>query len=380
MKKNKKILAIIPILFMFALCAQARSSGEYENEIKTKNSSLSQIKDTLNQKKNEKDLIKKEEDALRKELKRIQNQLDVAEKKMLVLEKKILIAQANLRYAERQVYKASKEKIMWGSSLKSAALVWQEEFLALKPLFNKVSSEEVTLYQLAKDKFELIGASNREEKYQQTCLQWQSAKTALAVLKDEQQATLDQIAITKKQRQDILNTTVGKRIEAEEEIKRLTQSAKDLEVLISKLDNARRASARKNKETLKTAKAYATLPWPISGSVVVKFGKNKHPQLDTYIISNGIKIKSKNGVSVKAVSNGQVMFAGEFRAYGKMIVVDNGGSIYTIYGGLDSIEVQEGSKVKSGQEIGLLKNSNPILYFEIRLDNRPQDPMLWLKQ
>jgi len=380
MKINKKLLAILSVLFTFAFYAQAKSSGEYENEIKNKNSSLSQINDSINQKKNEKEIIKKEENTLRKELKRIQKQLDVSARKMEVLNKKIVTAQANLIQSERQVDQASKEKIMWSSSLKSTALFWQKEFFTTKTLFKQVASQEVVLSQLSKDKSEFVGASNREEKYQQTCLQWQSAKITLAALKEEQQAALDQIAITKKQRQDILSTTTGKRIEAEEEIKRLTQSAKELEALISKLDNARRASARKNRETLKTAKAYASLPWPVYGSVVVKFGKNKHPQLDTYIISNGIKIKSKNGVSVKAVANGQVMFAGEFRAYGKMMVVDNGGSLYTIYGGFDSISVEEGSNIKGAQEIGLLKKSDPILYFEVRLDNKPQDPMLWLKQ
>ncbi|MCK9582034.1 MAG: peptidoglycan DD-metalloendopeptidase family protein [Endomicrobiales bacterium] len=380
MKKNKKLLAIFTLLVTFALCAQVRSSGEYDDEIKNKNSSLSQIKDTINQKKSEQKIIKKEEDVLRKELKRIQKQFDASAKKIFVLNRKIVIAQANLRQAESQVNQASQEKAMWGSSLNSAALFWQENFFTPKTLFKQIASQEVVLSQLAKDKSELVGASIREKKYQQTCLQWQSAKKTLAVLKEEQQGTLDQIEITKKQRQEILSTTTGKRIEAEEEIKRLTQSSKELESLISKLDNARRASAKKNKEVLKVAKAYALLPWPISGSIVVKFGKNKHPQLDTYIISNGIKIKSKNDILVKAVANGQVMFAGEFRAYGKMIVVDNGGSLYTIYGGFDSISVQEGSKVKGAQEIGLLKKSDPILYFEVRLDNKPQDPVLWLKQ
>jgi len=380
MKKNNKLLAILVLLVIFALYAQAKSSGEYDDEIKNKNSSLSQIKDFLKQKKSEKEIIKKEENALRKELEKIQKRLDASTKKIFVLNKKIVSAKANLVQAGNQLNQASQEKAMWGSSLNSHALLWQENFFTPKTLFKQVASQEVMLSQLAKDKSEFVGASIREGKYQQACLQWQSAKTALATLKQEQQATLDQIEITKKQRQEILSTTTGKRIEAEEEIKRLTQSAKELESLISKLDRARRESAKKNKETLKTAKAYASLPWPISGSVVVKFGKNKHPQLDTYIISNGIKIKSKNDISVKAVASGQVMFAGEFRAYGKMIVVDNGGSLYTIYGGFDSISVQEGSKVKSVQEIGLLKENDPTLYFEIRLDNKPQNPVLWLKQ
>ena len=380
MKIFNKILCVFTLLSVFVVYVNAKAASSYESEILNKSSSLSQIKDIIKQKKSEKEIIKEEEFVLKKELKKIKNQIEVAEKNILKLSSKIVTAQSNLLQASFQVEKASKDKNMWGSSLNSAALYWQEEYFIAKPFFEKTVSEEVVISQLIKDKLEFVNAGLRADKYKQAFLKWQSAKAALAFLKEEQQVELLNIANTKKQRQELLNTTTGRRIEAEEEIKRLTQSAKELELLISKLDNARRASAEKSRVTVKVAKAYASLPWPIYGSVVVKFGKNKHPQLDTYIISNGIKIKPKTDISVKSVSNGQVVFAGEFRAYGKMVIVDNEGSLYTIYGGFDLINVKEGVKLKTGEEIGLLNKNEPTLYFEVRLDNKPQDPLLWLKQ
>ncbi len=83
--------------------------------------------------------------------------------------------------------------------------------------------------------------------------------------------------------------------------------------------------------------------------------------------------------NVKAVSRGEVLFSGEFRSYGQMIVIDHGGGFYTIYGQLSELYVQEGQKVQEAAVIGKLGADQPILYFEVRSENKVEDPELWLK-
>ncbi|MFN3966903.1 MAG: murein hydrolase activator EnvC family protein, partial [Endomicrobiia bacterium] len=102
--------------------------------------------------------------------------------------------------------------------------------------------------------------------------------------------------------------------------------------------------------------------------------------LDTYIISNGIKIKANSEQHVISIDNGEVVYAKEFRSYGKTVILDHKGGVYTIYGYLGEIMVDEGAKIKRGQPVGKtdILNNNTI-YFEINFDGEPQDPLKWLE-
>jgi septal ring factor EnvC (AmiA/AmiB activator) len=124
-----------------------------------------------------------------------------------------------------------------------------------------------------------------------------------------------------------------------------------------------------------------SLPWPVNGKVIAKFGKNKHPELDTYVISNGIKIDAADFSRVKSVDSGTVVFTGEFRSYGKVVIIDHKDSIFSVYGLLDHILVKEDQKVLKEDVIADLGGGkNSYLYFEIRQNNIPDDPILWLQQ
>ena len=86
------------------------------------------------------------------------------------------------------------------------------------------------------------------------------------------------------------------------------------------------------------------------------------------------------GTEVKPVDKGEVLFTGEFRSYGQMVIIDHGSTFYSIYGQLGEINVEEGQKVKATDTIGKLSSKKePILYFEIRHNGKPEDPVAWLK-
>ena len=74
------------------------------------------------------------------------------------------------------------------------------------------------------------------------------------------------------------------------------------------------------------------------------------------------------------------LFSGEFRVYGRMIILDHGGGFYTIYGQLDDIFIEEGQIINAYDPIGTISGDDePVLYFEVRSDATAEDPMLWLK-
>jgi septal ring factor EnvC (AmiA/AmiB activator) len=98
---------------------------------------------------------------------------------------------------------------------------------------------------------------------------------------------------------------------------------------------------------------------------------------------NGIDLSLPEGQSVAAVHEGVVTFAGPFTAYGNLVIVDHGGGASTLYGHLGSRSVNKGDRVSVGTSVGLSgrnPNGNPALYFELRIDGQPVDPLQWLRK
>lgn len=124
------------------------------------------------------------------------------------------------------------------------------------------------------------------------------------------------------------------------------------------------------------------LPWPVEGAVVeVAFGKVVNARFNTVTHQNGLDLRIHEGAEVKAVGKGQVAFAGWFRGYGNLVIVDHGDGFHTLYAHLAAAAVKEGEAVEQGQLVGLVGDTGSLkgayLYFEIRANGKPVDPMPW---
>jgi septal ring factor EnvC (AmiA/AmiB activator) len=124
-----------------------------------------------------------------------------------------------------------------------------------------------------------------------------------------------------------------------------------------------------------------TLPWPADGRVRSAFGRHKHPRFETFTVNNGIDLDVAQGTPVFAVHEGTVAFADRFRGYGTMVVIDHGGKHHTLYAHLDELNVAVGERVSAGQLVGTVGATGlegPGLYFEVRFQGKPEDPLEWL--
>jgi murein hydrolase activator len=123
------------------------------------------------------------------------------------------------------------------------------------------------------------------------------------------------------------------------------------------------------------------LPWPARGRVSITFGRHKHPRFETYTLHNGIEIDAPVDAPVRAVHDGTVAFADQFLGYGLMVILDHGGKNHTLYAHLAETSVQPGQRVSAGDVVGTVGASSvegPGLYFELRSQGKPQDPLEWL--
>ncbi len=119
------------------------------------------------------------------------------------------------------------------------------------------------------------------------------------------------------------------------------------------------------------------LDWPVSGEVVGRFGPRRDPRYATVVPHNGIDIAvGGDGREIRSVFPGEVLFASQFEGYGQMVVVHHPGRVFTLYSGLSSISVTKGDVLPLGTVVGSAAGQ---MYFEIRLENQAEDPLLWLR-
>lgn len=127
-----------------------------------------------------------------------------------------------------------------------------------------------------------------------------------------------------------------------------------------------------------------SLPWPLTGRVVTRFGNIRHPKYNTMITNKGIEISSEENVIVRAIHPGVVVYTDYLPGVGNLVFIDHGLSYYSLYGHCSDFLVKKGSVVTAGQpiayvgDIGSLKGNT--LHFEIRNKTTPLNPLQWLKR
>jgi len=123
------------------------------------------------------------------------------------------------------------------------------------------------------------------------------------------------------------------------------------------------------------------LEWPTTGRLGSRFGQAEG-RLGGSAVKNGIEIAATEDLPVTAVHGGKVAYADAFTGLGTLVILDHGANNYSLYGYLGSVGVQTGATVETGAEIGRVGASPagpPALYFELRIDGKPTDPVQWLK-
>ncbi len=120
------------------------------------------------------------------------------------------------------------------------------------------------------------------------------------------------------------------------------------------------------------------LPWPLRGKVVAHFGRRR---TKLGLRWRGVMIASPAGNAVHAVFAGKVVFADWFRGFGLLMIVDHGQGYMTLYGHNQRLDKRSGEQVAQGETIARVGSSGGMsrsaLYFELRFQGRPQDPLRW---
>lgn len=114
---------------------------------------------------------------------------------------------------------------------------------------------------------------------------------------------------------------------------------------------------------------------PAPGNLITAF--NETDSLGA--ASKGIKIKSAPGGLVVAPMGGVVRFAGPFKKYANLLIIEHKSKYHSLIGGMEDVSASVGQEISAGEPIGHLSKTKPVVYYELRKNGNPVDPSTKIK-
>ena len=124
------------------------------------------------------------------------------------------------------------------------------------------------------------------------------------------------------------------------------------------------------------AGARGLMVYPASGQLMRRYGEND----ELGVTSKGLTFETRPAAQVVAPFDGRVLFAGPFRGYGQILIIEHGDGYHSLLAGLEGVQGGVGQWLVAGEPVGIMPrgNTKPHLYLELRHDGQPINPLPWL--
>ncbi|MGC9048985.1 MAG: M23 family metallopeptidase [Patescibacteria group bacterium] len=189
-------------------------------------------------------------------------------------------------------------------------------------------------------------------------------------------------------KQTLYRTIFVKKIKAP--IKKITLSPRFIKIDSIILERIKREKARLSRALSWAYQSKTEIAWtrsfilPLDSAVVSsQFGEKRIFTGKILSVHNGVDLSAPGGDSVRAVNDGKIVLIGDFFFEGKLVIIDHGGKLFTVYCHLSKILVAENQMVKRGQIIGLVgstgRSTGPHLHWGARLGQARINPLELLR-
>lgn len=208
-------------------------------------------------------------------------------------------------------------------------------------------------------------------------------------LKFEREREKTSLQEQRRERADLLRRLAKQIREQQNEISTLKQNETRLAQLIARLAKAIKPPKKPLEservpgppdDTSEFARLKGKLSLPVRGELNNRFGA---PREDGTLTWKGLFIQAQSGALVKAIAAGKVVFADWLRGFGNLLIVDHGEGYMSLYGYNETLHRQVGDTIGAGDTIAEVGNSggsaDPGLYFEMRHQGKPFDPLTWVR-
>jgi septal ring factor EnvC (AmiA/AmiB activator) len=396
-----RIITFILISFLVSFSSHAQSQKQLENKRKQLQKEIKEINSLLFKSKEEAETLLSDLDditqkiSVRSQLIRTINQeAEVLSREIVKNEKKIASQEKKLGILKKEyanmVVKAYKSK---NKNSKLLFLLSSKNFLQAYKRLQYI--KQYATYR-----------KQQGEEIKATTVNLRALTDSLQVKEDEKQLL---IALHIKEKESVNREKISQeklvtKVKAKEkkyisQIKRKQREERKLDKKIQRLileaitrsnkksDNKKSTSFKLTPEAKKLETSFIAnkgkLPWPTKkGTVIRKYGKQKHPTLVGITIqSNGVQVATEKKAMARAIFDGTVLSIQLLPGRKKMVLVQHGNYI-TAYKNLDNVLVKKGEKIKTKQNIGTIHTDTTtgktVLAFSLFKETKIQNPELWI--
>jgi len=375
MKNKKQIVFIIALIATISMVFQsfALDISADKSKLKEVNKKIEETLRNLNENESKQKSVSEEIKRLENQIIKLEREIEEIDQQISDTKTKIEISQDELKAAEESIVEKndvlnSRLRVMYkNDSIEYLEVLLDSadftDLLSRIDMVKKIFNHDVNLLKDLKNRRDQI-----EEK-----------KAALESQRAQLLSLMEQI----KKKQQNLAVSRG---EMERVKKELVKDHKALEKQEDELNELAERIAEEIRRKQSTGKYVGgVMTWPAPGyeRITSSFGYRVHPILKIKKLHTGIDIGVPMNQSIVAAQNGTVIHSGWLGGYGKVIMVDHGGGIVTLYAHNSKLLVKEGQRINKGQVIAKSgstgMSTGPHLHFEVRENGNYVDPLKYVK-
>jgi len=412
--KTKTLLIYVIALGLLACSANAapvsKQDLEYvQQQVKQQNTKQKKLQQESEKVGRELSQISKTMVTKAKQIQNIEDKTSSLEKELLQLQEELKVAEADFSIEDKNLIQTL--YALQNLALKPTESLFVQPLTPVEIIRSAMLLRETVPYlseEATKIRRKLEDIANKKKSIEQQMAKITSSKASL----EKEHAKMRNLMAQKSAMQKKLQTQSQ---ETKQKIKQLAEQAKDVKELLDKLERERLAREKAERlrrekeareraeletyrkqqniaepvptETVQTSgnfmketgksfvKARGKLPMPARGPIVVSYGE----ETSKGVTSKGVSIKTRSQAQVISPYDGSVIFAGPFRGYGKLIIIEHGEGYMSLLAGMEDIDCEVGQMLLAGEPVGQMpKSDNTHLYVELRKNNKPLDPLAWI--